>query len=335
MKIGIRVPNWIGDAFFSTAFLKAVQKLYPQDEIFLIGREKVKDVFTNFKFKKFIEIKDKKEGLIKTGKKLQKYKFDIFFVLPDSFSAALLAYFSKAKIRAGFKSEFRSIFLTHRYRLPPVDVHRYKKYLLLLKNFAGKDFTDKVLPELKITDNEKNFGRYFFKYLRINPPFIGINPNVSAWSRRWLPERFAQLADYIAQRYKTKVLFFGSKSESDFVTEIIKKTKFLHYNVAGMISLREYIGILSHLHLFITNDSGPMHLANAAGATVIALEGPANIYETGMIGKGEKYYIYKKLPCIFCRKNYCKFNHECMKLISVEDVIKYVKQELIKYEKKN
>ena len=152
-----------------------------------------------------------------------------------------------------------------------------------------------------------------------------MNPNCSAPSRRWLKERFADLADILIEKHNISVLFFGSKKEKGYVSSIIRMMKQKPVNMAGKITLREYMMILKKIKLFITNDSGPMHLANGVGTDVIALEGPADVLETGMINKNSKrIYVNKNLKCAPCVKNKCIRNNKCMKAISVKDVLKQV-----------
>ncbi len=109
---------------------------------------------------------------------------------------------------------------------------------------------------------------------------------------------------------------------------IIQKMNNKPVNLAGKTNLREYIAILKQINLFITNDTGPMHLANAVGTDVIAFEGPADVNSTGMFNKaGKRIYIDKKLPpCSPCVKNICPKNNECMKNITVKDVLKEIKK---------
>jgi len=339
LKIAIRIPNWIGDAVLSTPFLFFTRKYFPKSRIYLIMRKKVKEVFTNNPYyNKIITINDKKQGLLsamKEGFKLKKYKFDIFFILPDSFSSAFNAFFSRAKLRVGYKNECRDFLLNFRLKKPDVVIHRRYKYLNLLKEVLVKYFNYEHIPiedDLKknikasifLTKEEIKHAKEILK--NIKGKKIGINPNASAASRRWFKERFAQLADKIISELKLNVIFFGSIDEKNYVKEILNMMKYRAIDMSGKLSLREYITILKHLDLFITNDSGPMHLANAVGTPVIAIEGAADIKETGMFNDGIKIYIYKNLPCSPCVKNVCPYNFKCLDAIKVSDVFNAVKK---------
>ena len=332
-RIAIRIPNWVGDAVLSIPFVELTRKYFKKSKIFLVIRKNVKDIFINNPyFDKLIIIDDKKHGIfsaIKTGISLRKYKFDLFFSLPDSFSSALILFLSGSKIRVGYKNEARNFLLNFKLNKPEKVIHRAKKYLNLLYNFLEKN-------NLKFEKIEKPIAKVFLKkseilsakriLKKIKGIKIGINPNANASSRRWFKERFAMLSDKILENFNnTNIIFFGSKNEKEYVDCVVKLIKKPVYNFAGKLTLREYIAILKELDIFITNDTGPMHLANLVGTPVIAIEGAADIRETGMLNPGIKIYINKHLPCSPCVKNKCPFNLECLYAISVNDVFNIVK----------
>lgn len=336
-RIAIRIPNWIGDAVLSTPLLLFIREYFPGSEIYLVVREKVKDVFLNNKnYNKKVIINDKKKGILKTGISLRKYNFDIYFNLPESLSSLVICFLSSSKIRLGYDTFLASLFLNNSLKSPGSKIHRALKYIHLFDYFLDKyrNSSADILTQLHkkkvesavfLTRKEINRGKEILKRYKGYKKFIGINPNCSAVSRRWLKMRFSRLADILIKKYKVNVLFFGSASEKEYVKSITNQMKEKPINLAGEINLREYIAILKSINLFITNDSGPMHLANAVATNVIALEGPADIKETGMLNtKGMRIYINKKLTCSPCVKNKCPKNNECMKAITVQDVIKEV-----------
>ncbi len=338
-RIAIRVPNWIGDAVLSTPLLLIIREYFPGSEIYLIMRKKVKDVFLNNKnYNKIVILDDKKKGVLKSGIFLRKYNFDIYFNLPESLSSLVICFLSSAKIRLGYGTFLAGLFLNNSLKSPGPEIHRALKYIHLLDYFLDKyrnSSTDiltqlhkkKVESAVFLTKKETNRGKEILKKYKNHKKFIGINPNSSAVSRRWLKMRFSQLSDILIKKYKVNVVFFGSASEREYVKSIINQMKENPINLAGEINLREYMAILKSIDLFITNDSGPMHLANAVGTDVIALEGPADIKETGMLNtKSRRIYINKGFPCSPCVKNKCPKNNECMKAITVQDVLKEIKK---------
>ncbi len=325
-KIAIRMPNWIGDAVLSTPFLKYTRTIFKNDQLYLVLRSSVKDVFINNPhYNEMIIIDDKKSGLIKAGLSLRQYRFDYFFNLPESFSSGLICYLSGAKNRIGWQKELGHIWFTQKYNPKQFShIHRSLKYLKLLHSFK------KVIREIKtgiyLSKGELKQAQQILHSLKLKKRILGINANCSAPSRRWLKERFAQLADILLENKQTSIIFFGNKKEFNYNNSLIHLMEHKPINLAGKINLREYIGILKLIDLFITNDSGPMHLANALGTPVIALEGPADIQETGMVNKSRLIYINKNIFCSPCVKNICPYGMECMKAIQVEDVLKAIKK---------
>ncbi|MBU1075869.1 MAG: glycosyltransferase family 9 protein [Spirochaetes bacterium] len=344
IKIAIRIPNWIGDAVMSIPFVALARRLFENEEICLVMREKVRDVFINNKdHDKIIILNDKKIGIIRAGLSLRKYKFDIYFNLPESASSVLISYLSDAKVRIGYSKGIHKVLLNRRLQTPGTggrSEHRSFTYCKLLGLFFDeldgfsldhlqKEYQKQSQVDLFLTGAEIKKGREIIKKYKMKGKIIGLNPNSSAPSRRWLKDRFVSLADRLIKDQKATVVFFGSRDEKEAVSSITSLMKEKPIDLSGKISLREYMAVLKLIDLFITSDSGPMHLANSVGTDVIALEGPADIEETGMLNrKGKRVYIVKERFCLPCVKNICRYDIECMKEITVDDVIKQAKKVL-------
>ncbi|MBN1899067.1 MAG: lipopolysaccharide heptosyltransferase II [Spirochaetes bacterium] len=341
LNVAVRMPNWIGDAVLATPFLYFLKKYLPQSRLILVMRKKVKDVFQHNPYvDKMIVIDDKKKGLfstLKEGIKLRKLDLDLFFILPDSLSSAVHSCFSRARLKIGYRKEARSVFLNIKPDNPGRTIHRAFKYLELLEEYLvahgnhnrasiKKDFLKNTKARIFLTKEEIKQADLILK------PFpgkkIGFNPNASAVSRRWFPDRFAALADEIAKHPGNNIIFFGDKKEKVYVDRILKMMKQRGVNLAGFLSLRQYMAVLSKLDLFITNDTGPMHLANAVLTPVIAIEGAASVPETGMVNKVKSQYIIKKVDCGPCVKNECHKGLQCLDLIRVKDVLEAVRKYL-------
>ena len=340
-RIGIRIPNWIGDAVLSTPFVRFTVKHFPDAEIYLLFRKNVKDVFLNHDYSAHhIIINDKQDDIIKTGLLLREYKFDLYLNLPESLSSILIAFISGARIKAGYKGETYGLFLNHKLKPSKNMIHRALKYFRILssflskyekldKNMLEKDFIENARTEVPLNEEEIERGKQILSQYNLKGKIIGINPNSSAESRKWLKARYARLADILLESNKVKIIFFGNTLEKEYVESVIGMMDNQPVNLAGKINLREYIALLKLINLFITNDSGPMHLANAVSTDVIALEGPADINETGMLNQDSKrIYMNKRLSCSPCVKNICPKNNECMKAILVKDVLKEIDQVL-------
>ena len=160
---------------------------------------------------------------------------------------------------------------------------------------------------------------------------IGVNVNASelALGRRWMPEKFADLISRIS-RQGTRVIMTGSQEEAAYVEDILKlvpadcrKSVVL---AAGHLNLDGFLGLLTKMDVFVTNDSGPMILAFAVGTPTVSIWGPGR---PAMYGPrtGIARTIMAEYPCSPCiylyRTNagkFCDYKYPCMHAVSVDDV---------------
>ena len=157
---------------------------------------------------------------------------------------------------------------------------------------------------------------------------LGINPGAHyGSSKRWYPSEFANVASSLSNKYD--IIIFGGPNEQNFASDIekhlIENGIENFQNLAGKTSIEELINLIRNLDLFITNDSGPMHLAAAMQIPTIAIFGPTNDKETSQ-WKNEKSLIVKKnLDCQPCLKRECPLiHHDCMKLVQASDILNAV-----------
>ena len=156
-------------------------------------------------------------------------------------------------------------------------------------------------------------------------PTLGINPGASYGdSKRWYPEKFAKVAIELSSKYE--ILIFGGEDEIDIAFEIEKhliKNDIVNYkNLAGKTTVSELIEQISNLDVFITGDSGPMHIAASFQIPTIALFGPTRDHETSQWMNHRSIIVKKNLDCQPCMKRNCPLSHHnCMKMIEVRDVL--------------
>ena len=152
-------------------------------------------------------------------------------------------------------------------------------------------------------------------------PLIAIHPGSPIQLKRWLPERYAELADWLIAQKGAQILFVGVKDEIQIITDIQARMRGESINVAGETTLTQLASILHKCNVFIGNDSGPMHLAAAVGIHTIGLYGPGDPTRFGPVG-AKCQTIRQKLDCPPCPGTTCRFGEEgCMSKIQVADVI--------------
>jgi len=309
MRVLVELPTWLGDAVMATPAIEILVKSFNDLEITIIGSVASIEVLKNHPNVTETHVLNKKYiSIFILARNLG--RFDKFFSFRSSSRSKVL----KALIRSKKKFQF-----THSNYLQMHQVEKYNAFVnqSINTNFESKNlkvYSDKLSPQISI-DSKKT---------------LGINPGASYGSaKRWYPEEFAEVASKLAQEYD--VLILGALSELEIADEIerfLKDKGIKNYkNLAGKTSLQELIKLISSLNLFITGDSGPMHLAASFKVPTVAIFGPTNDKETSQYKFNKGLVVKAKLDCQPCMKRSCPLNHHnCMKFITADDVIDAVKK---------
>ncbi len=151
-------------------------------------------------------------------------------------------------------------------------------------------------------------------------PLAGIAPGAAYGpAKRWFPDRFAAVADRLAAEFGARVLVFGSSGDRESAGAVQAAAKARFVNLAGGTSLREALALISRCRVFVSNDSGLMHVAAAMGVPTVAVFGSTNPVTTGPMGP--RFSIVRKpMDCSPCLKETCPQDFRCMEAISAEDV---------------
>jgi heptosyltransferase-2 len=158
---------------------------------------------------------------------------------------------------------------------------------------------------------------------------LGINPGASYGSaKRWYPKKFADVAINLSSNYD--IIIFGGIRENEIASDIekylIEKGITNYQNLSAKTSITELISQIANLDLFITGDSGPMHLAAAFQIPTVAIFGPTKDNETSQWMNEKSMIVKKNLECQPCMKRTCPLkHHNCMKMVVASDVLRAVK----------
>ncbi len=177
---------------------------------------------------------------------------------------------------------------------------------------------------LELADSERKWAAEQLRNLGLGGKrfLIGISPGAAfGGAKRWLPDRYAMLADRLIDALSADVLIFGSHAEAPLAEVVARGMEHTPVLVAGRTSLREFMALLARCHLAITNDSGSMHLAAGLQLPLLAIFGSTNASATGPIGRQVRV-VKRPVECSPCGLRECPVDFRCMTGLSVDDVYK-------------
>lgn len=330
-KICILQTAFLGDCVLTLPLLKKLRDTLPQSEIAVVTRPETAQIFTSPEFKNVEVITDnKKHAKSKLAefnrlvKILSSHNFDAAVIPHRSIRSALLAWKAGIPIRIGFTSGAGSFLMTHKIHFSWL-MHDIERNLSLLSPFT-KDLTTALSG---IMQTPKGIDLEISKDI-----IIGINAG-SAWpTKRWPAENWASLIQKLSKHFNSKILLLGGKSEIEWNNSIVKMAGEQYcFDLTGKTTMTQLIKAIRGLKIFISNDSGPMHIACALGVPTIGIFGPTT-KELGFFPYGSNNSVIqsdlKCRPCALHGSKTCPHKHFlCMKLITVNDVYDEILKSLI------
>lgn len=304
MRIFIELPTWLGDTVMTTPAIEAIARAYPHAKFIFFGS--------------FASIE-----ALKVHPKASQYTVD---ESKRSFSRFYWLFtYAKSLGHIDIAISFRRSLFT---KFMLAMIHTAKRFSYDKHCFQGhqvEKYVSFVTTSLSL-HHAIPTGLKLYQYPRkYEKPTLGINPGATYGSaKRWYPEEFAKVAIHYAKEYD--IILFGGSNEVNIALEIEAHIR-AHgienvINLAGKTSLQELIEAIGGLTLFVTNDSGPMHVAAAYQIPTVALFGPTKEHETSQWQNPYGYIISHHLACSPCMKRECPLKtHACMRDIKAEEVI--------------
>jgi len=325
MKILIRVPNWVGDCVLARPAIESIAANFPQAELWLSAAEGVKDLFASDKrIAGVIPLSPANDlqSVRAAARKLKAEGFEIGVLLTNSFGSALLFFLAAIPQRWGYATDGRLLLLTKSARRKRRDPARHQlHYYLDLVTGLGLKTAPPAL-RLTVTEEERKRAQRRLGESGGNPekPLVVLSPGAGYGpAKRWPAARFAALAALLQERKGAAVAVIGAASESDIAAEISASLVKKPLVLTGKTTLSELKGLISLARLFVSNDSGPMHLANALHVPVVGIFGPTDPAVTGPFEQPAAV-IKKDVPCWPCSYRKCPYDHRCMIRIEPEEV---------------
>jgi len=312
-RILIRASNWLGDSVISVPAVRAIKAGRPDAHITIAAPTKIAAIWKLVpEVNEIVSLPHRR--LFATVRLLRRQpRFDVAVLFPNSSRVALEAWSSGVPRRVAYRGHFRSWVLNQivpeTARVGPPE-HQAFRYVRIAEELGAK--VDPV-GEAVGFPRDANSVPYGKK--------IGLCPGAEYGpAKRWLPERFAQVAKKIAEQRDLQWMLFGTKKDAAIGAEICKVLGDRCTNRIGQTTIEQLIDELRECRLLLTNDTGTMHLASLLGLPVVAIFGSTEPRLTGPLGDGH-IVLRHQVECSPCFLRECPIDFRCMKEVSVEKVV--------------
>lgn len=325
--------NWVGDVLFSTAVIRNVRRNFPHAYIACVIPSRCYPVLKDNPHLDEVIVfdeKDRHRGVLdklKFIRVLRSKKFDTVYLLHRSFSRALICRMAGIKNRVGYRAKKRSFLLTKAIKAPdPSSLHRIDYYMNVIEQ-AGLRVEDRF-TEFYFSAAEEKYAADFLEKEGVKEEelLIGINPGGNWGPKRWPLDYWQELAEALSSGIGSRVVITGAQADMHSALRIKDAMRAKPVIACGALNLKQFAALCRRLDLFISGDTGPMHIANSVGTRVIALFGPTHISITGPYPDKNVTVLQKDVGCrVPCYEVKCRDNR-CMKAITPQDVLKEVKR---------
>jgi heptosyltransferase II len=311
MRILVELPSWLGDTVMATPAIENLIRFHSKEEITLVGSSISIETLKNHPKISNTYVLDKKySSIFVLFRELD--KFDKFFTFRNSFRSNLFKLFINSKQKFTYKkNNFK-------------EIHQVEKYAKFINNSLKMELS---IGPLVIHSSPTLEKKLYSEDKR--KPMLGVNPGASYGSaKRWYPEEFSEVIAALSNKYDITIL--GGPDEKEiamYIQRLIVKKGVKNYkNLAGKLSISELINCISNFDLFITGDSGPMHVAANYKVPTISIFGPTKSDETTQWKNDKGIVLKKNLSCQPCMKRVCPLkHHDCMRLIKAKDVLSEIR----------
>jgi heptosyltransferase-2 len=321
MRILVILPNWLGDAIMATPAIELLAKYYPDAKFTFVGSYVSIEALKHHPRCERAVIDETKKAsnrflaTFKLAKELGVFNLAITF--RNQIHSSLLLRFTSTVVCLAKQSWHSMFLLSH---TPKIKANKHLALQYAELAMIDVDEYKDDISNLKLYIPAKKFDK----------PTMGINAGATYGSaKRWYPERFAEVAAKFSDKFD--IIIFGGPNEVEMANEIESNLKTWHVdnykNLAGKTDIEELCSNIAGCSLFITNDSGPMHVAAAYQVPTVAIFGPTKYIETSQWMNEKSKIVRHEIDCSPCMKRECPLkHHECMTSITAKEVITAVEE---------
>lgn len=315
-------PRGIGDIVLSTIILDNLHSHFQNVQIDYLTEHFAKYSVANNSLVNKVLTMHKTEFVAKVAWRIRKEKYDLIIDLWSNPRSAQITFLSGVKYRLGYGYRGRKYAYNLLGTSEKGEHHSAEHNLELLKPLGVKIISKKI--HYNVGAIEKFFADDFFSENNLNDNNVfGIIPSGGWDSKRCNKEKWVEICKSVVQEYKCILLVLwgpGDEVDAEFINSNLGDNCFL----APKSSLPQMAALISKCKLVLANDSGPMHIAAALGIPTLGIFGPTNPKAHGPYSPSSDYVIKDDLDCIICNKLICPLQHECMRELPVELVLKKV-----------
>jgi heptosyltransferase II len=328
-KILVREVNWVGDAVLTLPALAALDRRFPRAEIAVLAKPWVAGLFAGQPaVDRIVEYhaEGSHRGLLgrwALARELGQERFDLALLFPNSLDAAIAPWLARVSHRVGYRTDGRGLLLTQGVVRSSRSSERHQvfRYLELVRALGadGEALPQLVVGPEAVHGADRLLGDHGVEGGEAG---IAVNPgSIYGSAKRWPAERFAAVADALAERYRARILLIGSAKERDILEAVAGRMRRTPILLGGRTDLGTLAGVLKRVRLLLSNDTGAMHLAAAVGVPVLAVFGPTDADATGPLGPNSRV-VRRPVPCSPCLLRECPIDHRCMVGIEIAQVLK-------------
>lgn len=247
--------------------------------------------------------------------RFRRARYDYSIDLQGMLKSGILAVLVGARRRVGYPSLREMSFLFSRpARINGDHQHVVEKYLSVMQFFGDRG--SEVEFRLRPPEEALAWARDLVS--QTNGPTIVVAPGSRWGTKQWPPDRYSRLVDLLIENQGAQVLLCGGKSDGRLVEDILSRMKHSALDLTGETTLTQLAALLTEADLLVGGDSGPLHLAAAAGTRVVAIIGPTDPARNGPFS-ASSIVVQHEVPCWPCRRRVCD-HHSCMAYLETETV---------------
>ena len=330
----------LGDVILSTPVLEALRQRFPHAFIAMMVRPPCREAVDGNPHLNEVLLYEK-EGrhrrlgaTIRFARGLRRFEFDTALVLHPSNRSHWIPWLARIPVRVGYDRKSGWL-LTHRlpHRKQEGARHEAVYTLELLRPFGIIPGDPRpLMPSAPAVDRriEELLAAHA---VGAGDRLVAIHPSASCISKRWMPERFAQVADRLITEHGVRVCLVAGAADAIFAAAVQRAMRQPAINAAGELSVGELAALLRRCRLLISNDSGPVHVAAAVGTPVVDIFGRnqrgLSPQRWGPLGEGH-VVLHKEVGCVTCLAHRCDIEFLCLTSLSVDDVYQAAVSVLVK-----